>query len=193
MPFTLGKPKVFTKVPVTIQPLLTPDKGKQTTMYVENVLSLLQSAKKTLYLQLQYINPSTSPADADFMKLVTALREALERKVDVRIICSQFESTHLEAMHLAGLSGVLRIQHAVHNKGIVVDSKTVVVSSQNWSADGTLRNRDAGLIIKHPGIAQFFEANFLQDWESRSSPASTHETVPASPPRKAAAKKRGQK
>lgn len=178
VPFTLGKPKLFTKVPVTIQPLLTPDKGKSTTMYVEHILALLKSAKKTLYLQLQYINPSTYPADADFMKLVTALREALERGVDVRIITSQFESTHLEAMHLAGLSGVLRIQHAVHNKGIVVDSRTVVVSSQNWSADGTLRNRDAGVIIQHPAIAQFFEAIFLQDWESRSTPASTHPVLP---------------
>ena len=35
----------------------------------------------------------------------------------------------------------------MHNKGIVVDSKTVLVSSQNWSSAGVLQNRDAGVII----------------------------------------------
>ena len=159
VPFTLGKPKVFTKVPVTVQPLLTPDKGKLTTMYVDNVLAMLKSAKKRLYVQMQYINPSPKPADADFMRLVTALRDALERRVDVRIICSQYQEPHLEAMYQSGLSGVLRIQQRVHNKGIVVDSRTVLVSSQNWSAAGTLRNRDAG--VDHParGNRQFLRVN----------------------------------
>jgi len=50
----------------------------------------------------------------------------------------------------------------------VVDSKTVLVSSQNWSSQGVLQNRDAGVIIGHPGIAQYFEASFLQDWSDRA-------------------------
>ena len=94
----------------------------------------------------------------------------MRRKVDVRLICSQYENTpqYVELMHEAGLSSVLRVQDRVHNKGIVVDSKTVLVSSQNWSSAGVLQNRDAGVIIAHPGIAQYFEANFLQDWEDRA-------------------------
>ncbi|MCC6316404.1 MAG: hypothetical protein IT361_01840 [Gemmatimonadaceae bacterium] len=179
VPFTLGRPRTFTNVPLRLQPLLTPDHGKQTSMYVENVLALIRSAKKTLYVQMQYINPSLKPEDKDFMLLIAGLRQALERHVDVRIICSQYQEPHLEAMYLQGLSGVLRIQQRVHNKGIVVDSRTVMVSSQNWSAAGTLRNRDAGVIIEHAGIARYFEAIFLQDWASRSEPASVHETAPS--------------
>jgi hypothetical protein len=170
VPFTLGTPKVFTKARVTVQPLLTPDKGRKTSMYAENVLALIASARKTLYMQFQYVHPTTLPADSGFEALVDAVADAVRRKVDVRIICSQYENTpqYIELLHERGLSGVLRVQDRVHNKGIVVDSKTVLVSSQNWSPQGVLQNRDAGVIIGHPGIAQYFEANFLQDWADRA-------------------------
>jgi phosphatidylserine/phosphatidylglycerophosphate/cardiolipin synthase-like enzyme len=170
VPFTLGKPAVFTKARVTVQPLLTPDKGRNTTMYVDNVLALIKSAKKRLYIQTQYVHPTSLPADRSFMLLVNAVADAARRKVDVRLICSQYENTpqYVELLHEAGLSGVLRVQDRVHNKGIVVDSKTVLVSSQNWSSAGVLQNRDAGVIIGHPGISQYFEANFLQDWNDRA-------------------------
>ena len=48
----------------------------------------------------------------------------------------------------------VRIQHNVHNKGIIVGGAAVLVSSQNWSADGTLYNRDADAIIYQQDAAQ---------------------------------------
>jgi phosphatidylserine/phosphatidylglycerophosphate/cardiolipin synthase-like enzyme len=39
------------------------------------------------------------------------------------------------------------------------------VSSQNWSTDGTLYNRDAGVIIYDASAAQYFQQIFLHDWE----------------------------
>ena len=171
-PFTLGKPRSFTNVAVTVQPVLTPDRGKRTTMYVDHVLALLQSARKRIYLQTQYISaPTRGPAPADFMCLVDALGDAVRRRLDVRLIMSQYENVpnDVEFLHAAGLSGVMRIQQRVHNKGIVVDSRAVLVSSQNWSAEGVLQNRDAGLIIHNAAIAQYFEAIFLQDWEERAT------------------------
>jgi phosphatidylserine/phosphatidylglycerophosphate/cardiolipin synthase-like enzyme len=104
------------------------------------------------------------------MLLLNALRDARSRGVDVQLIASEFEGPHVEAMHELGLTPVLRIQQNVHNKGIVVDSTQVLVSSQNWSAAGTLRNRDAGVIIHHAGIAQYFEQIFMEDWAHRARP-----------------------
>ena len=48
---------------------------------------------------------------------------------------------------------VFRVQGSIHNKGIIVDGAAVLVSSANWSGDGVLRNRDAGLIIYDPDVA----------------------------------------
>ncbi len=58
----------------------------------------------------------------------------------------------------------VRTQQGVHNKGIVRDGATVLVSSENWSGDGVLRNRDAGVIIEYPPIAQYFQQIFMHDW-----------------------------
>jgi phosphatidylserine/phosphatidylglycerophosphate/cardiolipin synthase-like enzyme len=145
-------------------------------MYAENVLALIKSARKTLYMQYQYLHPTSDPSARGFTALLDAVRDALRRKVDVRIICSQYENTpqYIELMHEYGLAGVMRVQDRVHNKGILVDSKTVLVSSQNWSSQGVLQNRDAGVIIAHPGIAQYFQANFLQDWNDRADARVKH-------------------
>ncbi|HEX3972290.1 MAG TPA: phospholipase D-like domain-containing protein, partial [Stellaceae bacterium] len=161
---------VFPNVPVTVQPLLTPDPGQHTTLYVDKVLALINSAQRSVYMQTQYVHPSDKPVDKDFMALVEAFANARKKGLDVRLITSQYENTPqwVEKMKELDLDQVLHIQERVHNKGIVVDSKTVMVSSQNWSGDGTLRNRDAGLIIEHPGIAQYFEKIFIDDWTKRS-------------------------
>src|SRR5208282_227779 len=64
------------------------------------------------------------------------------------------------------LTANIRLQPSpsVHNKGFVIDSSIVVVSSQNFSPAGVHDNRDAGVIIESPEIAQYFEPVFLFDW-----------------------------
>jgi phosphatidylserine/phosphatidylglycerophosphate/cardiolipin synthase-like enzyme len=46
----------------------------------------------------------------------------------------------------------------------VIDGKTVVVSSQNFSPSGVYENRDAGLILESEDIAQYFAPIFDADW-----------------------------
>jgi phosphatidylserine/phosphatidylglycerophosphate/cardiolipin synthase-like enzyme len=151
---------------VEIQPLLTPDN------YQPHVLALIESTQQRFYMQTQYIHPSGRPADAQHDALIAALKALIDRKLDVRLITSQFQNdAWVEKLVAAGVpSTVLRRQANVHNKGIVVDGKVVLVSSQNWSADGTLRNRDAGLIIHNADAAAYFEQIFLHDWSYLAAP-----------------------
>jgi len=147
---------------IRIQPLLTPDN------YQAHVLALVKSAKQRLYMQTQYIHAGAGKDDAKHNELIMAVQALIEAKVDVRLICSQWETTdQIEALTKLGLTtkGIMRLQNGVHNKGIVVDSQAVTVSSQNWSADGTLRNRDAGLIIYDAEAADYYEQIFLHDWD----------------------------
>ena len=81
---------------------------------------------------------------------------------------SEFETAgYLEQLQAIGLNVVdnVRIQPNVHNKGIIADATNVLVSSQNWSTDGTLYNRDAGVIISDATAAQYFQEIFLHDWQ----------------------------
>jgi len=62
----------------------------------------------------------------------------------------------LEALQAAGVNlSNVKIQNKVHNKGFVFDHKKVVVSSMNWSGEGVLDNRDAGVIIDNATAAEY--------------------------------------
>lgn len=62
----------------------------------------------------------------------------------------------------------------IHNEGVIVDDKYVLVSSINWNSNSPNFNREAGVIIEHPGVARHFRNVFEDDWlPSISSPAIT--------------------
>lgn len=151
---------------LTIQPLLTPDN------YQTQIKALIESARSRFYMQTQYIHPSGRPGDEDHDALIAAVKSLTESGVDVRLITSEFQTDDwVEKLVGAGIpASVLRRQPKVHNKGILVDGQIAVVSSQNWSADGTLRNRDAGLIIHSAEATAYFEQIFLHDWDNLASP-----------------------
>lgn len=161
---------------VTVQPVLTPD--SEAGNYVQNFLRLIQSATKKLYIQTQYLHPPQSATYPGFQSLIDAVRDKIKKRLDVRLIFSEYESTGswLEKLQEAGIdTSVVRIQNGVHNKGFVVDSKVVALGSQNWSGDGVERNRDASLIIEHEGAARYFEKIFLHDWDTLAKQKLIHE------------------
>lgn len=148
---------------IRIQPVLTPDN------YSIKILELIKSAKDRFYMQTQYIHPSDKPGDHDFQLLIEAVRDRIDAGCDVRLITSEFQlqSGWLEKLQMAGIDlSKVRVQNRVHNKGIVVDSSVVALGSHNWSSDGTLRNRDATLIIYDEEAAQYYESIFLYDWDN---------------------------
>jgi phosphatidylserine/phosphatidylglycerophosphate/cardiolipin synthase-like enzyme len=60
----------------------------------------------------------------------------------------------------------------IHNKGVIVDGDQVLVSSINWNEQSALFNREAGVIIDHPGVGAYYRAVFEDDWNaSAGTPA----------------------
>ena len=160
-------PEVLPKTPreIEIRPLLTPDN------YVGHVVDLIKSAKSSIYLQFSYITHSEKNFDKPFTKMLEQLAEMTYLPhLDVRIIVGSSSATDkIRKLVEAGFKEtVFRVQRNVHNKGIIVDRERVLVSSANWSGDGVLRNRDAGLIITDPDIAGYYSDVFLDDWDNRA-------------------------
>jgi phosphatidylserine/phosphatidylglycerophosphate/cardiolipin synthase-like enzyme len=79
-------------------------------------------------------------------------------------------SLHARSGHTDNISLQFK-DYSVHNKGFVIDSKIAVVSSQNFSQAGVETNRDAGVITESEDIAQYFDAVFLSDFNTRTRPA----------------------
>ena len=78
------------------------------------------------------------------------------------MILSEFQKLKggLDALQAAGINpDNVKIQSNVHNKGFVFDHKTVVVSSMNWSGEGVLSNRDAGVIIENENRRRLLRQN----------------------------------
>lgn len=153
------------ELPVRVQPLLTPDN------YIGHIYDLVQKAEKSLYLQLQYIHASDRVGDERFAELLELVGQKTKQgNFDARIIIGQgdahFWITELQKPKWGFDPSKIKIQRRVHNKGIIVDGQIVVVGSHNWSGDGTLRNRDASLIIHNSQIAGYYQSLFLNDWES---------------------------
>jgi phospholipase D-like protein len=187
-------PKTFVDIPVTITPVLTPDTLPNSTdgQYLTTMTKFISNAKKSLFVQLQYIEASNGTGDYD--ALLQTIADRVSKGVDVRLIEDQQNGEKwAEKMKASGvdLTANIRLQSSpsVHNKGFVIDSSIVVVSSQNFSPAGVQTNRDAGVIIESPEIAAYFEPVFLSDWNRlkpfapKSAPTSNTKTGTRAPAR----------
>ena len=160
---------------VSVQPLLSPDN------YAPRVAAWIKGAQHSLHLQYAYINYSVKPQDAAFRNLLDWLGvQSWRADFDLRIIVGNYGTDKLRLLAEHGFNDkVLRVQQMVHNKGVIRDGNQVLVSSQNWSGDGFLRNRDAGLIIDDAEIAAYYDKIFVADWEFRAQAAFALSALPA--------------
>ena len=160
--FVWHAPETFSSE-VTITPLLTPDPG----VYQAEMLRRIQAAQSKIYIQLQYIHPSNNAGDDAFNALIDAVAQKIADGLDVKIILSQYQKSSgwLERLQSAGVNlANVKIQNGVHNKGFIFDSDAVAIGSENWSADGVLRNRDASVVLENSEAVTYFEKIFLHDW-----------------------------
>lgn len=167
MPLTVG-------CNFTVIPVLAPD----TAISNETTLGMINNAKESVFVQQFSTGRFWGEEDNLF---IAALIEAARRGCEVKVLLdskyleggnnndevvswlsevSKEENLNLEAK-LADLEslGLLKI----HNKGLIVDGKKVLISSLNWNAN-SIHNREAGLILENEKVALFYEGVFCHDW-----------------------------
>ena len=54
----------------------------------------------------------------------------------------------------------------MHNKFCVVDGEVVITGSANWSGNGMWRNNENVLVVRDKGVAEKYDAEFRNLWES---------------------------
>ncbi|KRQ00988.1 phospholipase D-like domain-containing protein [Bradyrhizobium manausense] len=165
--------KTFANSALAITPLLTPDLlPNGHPQYLTNIMNLIENAKTSIDIQLQYIESSKGDGSV-YEQLLLAIANKIAEGKKVRLIESaRWGLPWVEKMKTTGvdLTANISLQPDVHNKGFVIDSQIAVVSSQNFSPSGVQTNRDAGVILEHAGIAKYFETIFLSDWQ-KAKPA----------------------
>ena len=158
--------------------------GPDSSLDQDCLLDLIATARERLSIETFYIEDTWRDDPNPFLEGAFA---AAERGVSVRILLdgswSSVEADSgtndevvakingramerhvpLEARLLAPRGSIERL----HNKGVVADGRTVVVSSMNWALGSATENREIGILLEDPAIASRFEAAFDADWDGR--------------------------
>jgi phosphatidylserine/phosphatidylglycerophosphate/cardiolipin synthase-like enzyme len=165
----------------TVIPVLAPDTSYQ-------IVDLLDSARTSIEIEQASITNETPSALNPYL---SSAINASRRGVRVRVLLDSYwfnvegpedndemaalinrigatEHLPLEAKCIdLSLSPVEKI----HNKGVIVDDERVLVSSINWNSNSPNFNREAGVIIEHPGAARYFREVFDDDWNPMANMA----------------------
>jgi phosphatidylserine/phosphatidylglycerophosphate/cardiolipin synthase-like enzyme len=176
-----------------VQAVVTPDN------YLAAAEALLRGARTSIDIEQQYIRP-TQP---EVGRLLSAIKDAraANPSLKVRIIVAagyggadteklRKELALLEKDHKLAFGPRIRLLNKkyfvhCHNKLIVVDGERVLVGSQNWSDSGVSRNREAGILVTHKGIAEYFSGLVDFDWKTgvktlpKPKPVKPQEMAPA--------------
>jgi phosphatidylserine/phosphatidylglycerophosphate/cardiolipin synthase-like enzyme len=148
---------------IRLTPVISPQN------YFEEVGRLIREAKKSIYIQQQYILAGGPKVEGLIQEVQ---RQA--RKLDVRIMVSPTFPENwrrsVETLTHFGLKSKLKalnLDHYIHlhNKGLIIDGKHVVVSSTNWSQNSVDSAREAGVIITAQPVSEFFGTAFKLDWD----------------------------
>jgi len=158
----------------TVIPVIAPDTSYQ-------IGNLLDSARSSIEIEQAYIKNETHYTLNPYL---SSAINASRRGVHVRILLDSYwynvEGSNDNDEMAALINRIAAAEHIpleakcidlsvsqvekIHNKGVIVDDERVLVSSINWNSNSPNFNREAGVIIDHPGAARYFREVFDDDW-----------------------------
>ncbi len=131
---------------------------------IEALTSLIDSAKKSLSIQVLYLSPIHNKTEY-WNELDTRLRAAASRGVQVQLLVSDWTSENSKQIHLKSLAQIPNIQvkmvsipqaknefipyaRVIHSKYCIVDGQTLWIGTSNWSKDYFYFSRNIDLIFR---------------------------------------------
>jgi phosphatidylserine/phosphatidylglycerophosphate/cardiolipin synthase-like enzyme len=158
----------------TVTPVIAPDTSYQ-------IVDLLDHARTSIEIEQAYIKNDTPFTLNSYL---SSAINASRRGVHVRVLLDSYwfnvegpdDNDEMAALiNRIGSSEHIPLEakcidlsvspvEKIHNKGVIVDDERVLVSSINWNYNSANFNREAGVIIDHPGVARYFRDVFEGDW-----------------------------
>ena len=137
-----------------VQPIFSPGTSA-------DLISLIKSANSSIDIEMYVFTDDA---------LARELSAAASRGVRVRLILeSRVTSSTLDKMALALRQGGVDLRWAstqftlTHSKTMIIDNKTALVGSINFSKNAQNKNRESAVIMQGPALAPFI-STFENDW-----------------------------
>jgi cardiolipin synthase A/B len=130
------------------------DSGEKTELLANLVSSLeeFQLFQLPNFLQLSDSPEKQKPRDTkDNGSLIKYFREVAKK-----------ENLDIQAHYFFLNEDSIKL---LHNKGMVVDDKVALISSMNWTENSIKNNREVGILVENPKIAQHYSQLFETDWK----------------------------
>jgi cardiolipin synthase A/B len=158
----------------SITPVFSPDTSEQA------ILDAIDAATTSIYVQQLYIYKDWGETISPLVeRLISKAAEGIDIKIILNynpsfsqtIVQTNETKTYLEEHGIAVkyLSTEWGPFTAVHNKGMICDNKTVLISSINWNEQSVRKNREAGIIIENEEVATYYANVFFHDWSLDTS------------------------
>jgi phosphatidylserine/phosphatidylglycerophosphate/cardiolipin synthase-like enzyme len=148
---------------------------------------MIYSASKNIYIQQLYIYKYWEDKINPFVDLLV---NKSRQGIDIKVILNynpNYDSTNEKnnqtKIYLENHSIEVKFIYTnwsyfsnVHNKGIIVDNRSVLISSINWNENSVISNREVGIIIENYDVVKYYTEVFFYDW-NLSSPRSHEKEI----------------
>jgi len=153
----------------SVTPVFSPDTS------LEAICNLIESANESILIEQLYVYKEWGARISPFVeRLIKKANEGVQINVILNYNpyyeasndkCNQTKQ-HLEQHNISVKFLYTNWSYFtnVHNKGMIVDNRSVLISSINWNENSVTRNREAGIIIEHEEVAQYYAEVFYYDW-----------------------------
>ena len=161
--------------------LLVSDGTPGSTTYLATALRTLSAAQYRITVVMYVIRYDP---DGPIAALLQALSDAAARGVDVRVVMDQGrdwktqepDDKHVEAMTWLRTHGVTvlldELDRTTHVKAIVVDGRTLLLGSHNWTRYALTQNREWSVVLDDAAMAADIEAQCatIPGWQQTFRP-----------------------
>jgi len=186
----------FERAWINTQAEVTPVIAPDTALSQDTILGILADAHDRVCVEQFYIykhwgSRTTGSVDTTPNIYLEAVIDAARRGCDVRILMDSTgynieaddpidndntveyvnDIDEVEGLNLeAKLVNLAEHDYSkIHNKGLIADD-AVLISSINWNLNSVTKNREAGVIIDNPEVADYFMGVFEHDWTDDLTP-----------------------
>jgi len=135
--------------------------------YFPAVIRELQGARKSIHIVAFELKYYEDYQDSNQNKIVQALVDAHNRGVDVRVIVDEYSKKNNAYEFLKEKGIEIRydsVDVTTHAKLIIIDGKSVILGSTNFSYYGLEKNHEADILVDAGHVAEYFEGYFEELW-----------------------------
>ncbi len=148
---------------------------------IASTVAMLDDAEEEILLSLQYLDLDWSYGWGE-NPIVRALEDAAQRGLRLRLILNgayldediqkavdrfneDWNFTQGYDTAAIVMSSDANSVTKLHNKGVIIDGHSVLISSINWGDSALVRNREMGVLIKSEDVAAVYATSWQADWD----------------------------